>query len=346
MARVARKIAVLMGGSSFEREFSLESGRYVTRTLEEAGHTVLPLDTTASLVETLRSQRPEVVYIALHGKNGEDGTIQSLLELLDIPFIGSSCDVCRQAWDKSTFGHILSRYRIGASGEGNGTTAAGGGVSGPASWPAHLSLAAVAVKEMGAANALDLVPARIPAGYPVAVKPARGGSAMGISKVVGPDGLAPALLDALSFDTEALVEQWIDGVEVAACVVGCGDDARVLPPVEICPKQGFFDTAHRLDADLVDYYSPVRADSLAADPESAASARALIEAAALEVHRAHGCRDLSRVDLVWDGVRPYVLEVNVSPGMTERSLFPIACRAAGIPFGDLLEELIEIALAR
>jgi D-alanine-D-alanine ligase len=321
-----------MGGSSFEREFSLASGRHVLRTLEAAGHEVLPLDTTSSLVEILREQKPDVVYIALHGKYGEDGTIQSLLEFLNIPYVGSSSNACRISWSKHALSYVLAAHRE------DGT--------GPAAWPQGISLPAVAFKDLGAAGALDLVTARVTTGFPLAVKPSKGGSAMGISKVEGPEGLAPALLDALSFDDAVLIEEWVTGVELAVCIVGTGKDANVLPPIEICSKTGYFNTEVRLAPDLVDYYAPVRPASLSQDASEAARIRALVEAAALEVHRSHGCRDFSRVDLIWDGQQAKVLEVNVSPGMTEQSLFPMACKAAGIPFQEFLLGLLETALAR
>ncbi|MDR3053396.1 MAG: D-alanine--D-alanine ligase [Coriobacteriales bacterium] len=326
------KVAVLMGGSSFEREFSLASGRHVLRTLEAAGHEVLPLDTTSSLVEILREQQPDVAYIALHGKNGEDGTIQALLEYLNIPYVGSSANSCRLSWDKSVLPSVVKAHR--ATGEG------------PASWPQRVNLSAVAFKDLGATMALDLVPQRISTGYPLAVKPASGGSAMGITKVESFDGLAPALLEALSYDDEVLIEEWVQGVELAVCVVGTGERAAVLPPIEICPKDSYFNTKGRLNPDLVDYYVPVRPASLAGDSTVAARIQQQIEDAALEVHRSHGCRDLSRVDLIWDGTEVKVLEVNISPGMTEHSLFPMACKAANLPFEDFLAQLFESALAR
>jgi D-alanine-D-alanine ligase len=295
---------------------------------------VLPLDTTSSLVETLRSQNIDVVYIALHGKGGEDGTIQSLLEYLNIPYVGSSSQVCRLAWNKSSLPHAVSAYRENA---GEQSTAA---------WPESTSLAAISFKDMGAATALDLVEQRIPSGYPLAVKPARGGSAMGVSKVASQAELGSAILQALSYDSAVIIEKWIDGVELAVAVVGNGADARVLPPVEIVPKQGFFDTNVRLDADLVDYFCPVRAQSLSPDKDKAARALGLIEQAALEVHNALGCRDLSRIDMIYNGEKPVVLEVNVSPGMTEHSLVPMACAGAKIPFGLFVEQLLDSALNR
>ena len=329
---MAYRIAVLMGGSSFERDFSLSSGKYVLKTLEQEGHTVLPLDTSSSLVEVLREERPDVAFIALHGGHGEDGTVQALLEYLAIPFVGSPSRVCRTTWNKSILPFmVISRRNF---------------QEGPSSWPRSVCLSAASFKDLGAATALDLITERIPSGYPYAVRPACGGSAMGISKVDRFDQLACAILDALSFDDEVLIEEWISGVELAVSVIGGGDDAYTLPPVEICPRNGFFNTEVRLNADQVSYYAPVRPTSLSADEQEAARIRALIEEAALEVHHAFGCRDLSRVDLYWDGAQVKVLEINVSPGMAEHSLLPMACQAANIHFGTLLNNLLDRAVNR
>ncbi|MDR1185066.1 MAG: D-alanine--D-alanine ligase [Coriobacteriales bacterium] len=326
------KVAVLMGGSSFERDFSLASGRNVLRTLEHEGHTVLPLDTAPTLVDILRNERPDVAYIALHGRHGEDGTIQTLLEYLDIPYVGSSSSVCRTTWNKAMLPLVVRSHR-----QNN---------SGPANWPRSVCLSAVAFKNFGAASVLDLITERIPSAYPLAVLPASGGSAMGVTKVESFESLAPAILEALSFDDEVLIEEWIDGVELAVCVIGGGTAAHALPSVEIRPKNGFFGADARLDHDLAEYYVPARSQSLAASERVAERVRALVETTALEVHRAFGCRDLSRVDMIWDGEKTRVLEINVSPGMTEFSLFPMACRAANLPLGVLLNRLLDAAVAR
>jgi D-alanine-D-alanine ligase len=325
-----------MGGSSFEREFSLESGRHVTETLRKRGHEVLPLDTDANLVETLRTQHIDVVYLALHGKGGEDGTIQALLEYLDIAYVGSSSHVARVFWNKSALPYAVMAHRQcrGESAE-----------QGAASWPRRVSLAAVSFKDMGAAAALDLIPKHL-GSYPLAVKPARGGSAMGVSRVESQDDVGAALLDAFSFDSAVIMEEWIEGLELAVGVMGNGENVRVLPPVEIAPKRGFFDTDARQDTDLVDYYCPPRPLSLALDKPAQDEALRAIKAAALEVHTALGCRDLSRIDMIWDGQRPRVLEVNVSPGMTEHSLIPMAAAASDTSLGALLDELLETAVSR
>ena len=175
------KVAVLMGGSSFEREFSLISGKNICAALEEAGHRTVPLDTNEQLVPTLRSEKPDVVYNALHGKHGEDGTIQSLLEFLDIPFVGSPASVCHRSWNKDALHSSVAKYRQ-ISGE----------VDGVASWPPGVFIAADAFKKMGAAMALDLVGERIPGGYPVCVKPAHGGSALGVHRVDSQEELGEA----------------------------------------------------------------------------------------------------------------------------------------------------------
>ncbi len=208
------KVAVLMGGKSFEREVSLASGKVVCEALEEAGHKVVPLDTNADLVPTLRSERPDVVYNALHGKHGEDGTIQSLMEFVGLPFVGSPASVCHCAWNKDALHSSLEKYRD-ITGE-----------EGIASWPQGVYLSRDAFKDMGAATALDLVADRVIGGYPVCVKPAHGGSALGVHKVESQDELGEAVLDALSFDEAVNIEQWVDGVELSVAILGTGWDAR------------------------------------------------------------------------------------------------------------------------
>ncbi len=323
------KVAVLMGGSSFEREFSLISGKNICEALEEAGHRVVPLDTNAQLVPTLRSERPDVVYNALHGKHGEDGTIQSLLEFLEIPFVGSPASVCHRSWNKDALHSSVAKYRQ-ISGETDGV----------ASWPPGVYIAKDAFKDMGAATALDLVEQRIPGGYPVCVKPAHGGSALGIHRVNSQDELGEAILDALSYDDAVNIEQWVEGVELSVSILGTGWDARALPPVEIVPRRGFFDAEARLNHELVDFYCPVRLESLWSNQEEAQAIRAEIERAALEVYRAYSVVDLGRIDMIWDGGCARCFEVDVSPGMTNHSLFPAAVKAAGMTLSQVLDELV------
>ena len=311
------KIAVLMGGRSLEREVSLASGRRVSDALEAAGYKVLALDVTADLVSTLRSERPDAAYIALHGKYGEDGTIQELLEFLGIPYTGPGVVACALSWDKSVTKHLLAEKNIPT--------------------PAWVTLTADAFKEMGAATALDLVPDAV-GGFPVAVKPARQGSALGFRKVESAEQLADALLSALSFDTSAIVEQWIEGTELAVSVLGEGADALVLPAVEITPVGALYDFDARMTPGAADFFAPARIT-----PEAAKAAAEV----ACAVHNSLDCRDVSRVDLVLDAEgRPFVLECNTSPGMTETSLLPMAAEAADMTFQDVVSRLIEAALSR
>lgn len=311
------KIAVLMGGRSLEREVSLASGKHVCEALEALGYYVLALDVTADLVSTIRSERPDAAYIALHGKYGEDGTIQELLEFLGVPYTGPGVVASALSWDKSVAKHLFAEHAIPT--------------------PEWATLTADAFKEMGAATALDLV-GEVVGGYPVAVKPSKQGSALGMARVDGPEALADALLDALSYDTAALVERWVEGTELAVTVLGEGEGAEVLPAVEIVPRAGIYDFAARTSNDAVDFFAPARiSDEVARD----------VARIAREVHTLVGCRDVSRVDLIvsGDGV-PQVLECNTSPGMTERSLLPMAAAAAGMTFQDAVGKVVRPALAR
>ena len=154
------------------------------------------------------------------------------------------------------------------------------------------------------------------------------------------DELGEAILDALSFDDAVVIEQWVEGVELAVSVLGTGWDAYALPPVEIVAKQGLYDTEARITPDAVQCFAPVRPASLASDEADAQAIRSEIERAALEVYRAYNVRDLARIDLIWDGAQARVFEVNVSPGMAERSLFPLACKAAGLSLSGVLNELV------
>ena len=322
------KVAVLMGGSSFERAFSLASGKQVCAALEAAGHTVVPLDTTKELVPTLQSEQPDVCYSALHGKHGEDGTIQSLLEFLGIAFVGSPATVCHKTWNKSMLPSVLTEYRAAVQ----DTSAA--------AWPYGICIARDAFKDMGAAYAIDTIEERIPGGFPLAVKPACGGSAMGVHKVEKASDLGKAILDALSFDSEVIIQQWINGVELAVAILGEGWDAHALPLVEIVPSNGLYLTEARLSTSAVKLFCPARDSSFSDDPADALAIRNEIERAALEVYRAYGVHDLGRVDLIWDGAQARVLEIDVSPGMTELSLFPAACKASGMTLPELFDSLV------
>lgn len=312
------KIAVLMGGRSLEREISLASGKRVCDALTERGYRVLALDVTSELVQTLRAERPDACYIALHGKYGEDGTIQELLEFLGIPYTGPGVTASALAWDKSVAKRLFAEAGIPT--------------------PAWITLTADAFKEMGAASALDLVPEKV-GGFPVAVKPSKQGSALGLARVESTDALPEALLSALSFGDAALVEKWVDGPELAVSMLEDeSGSAIVLPPVEIVAKSGLFDFSAMYTAGETDYYVPARLDATVTEQ---------VVDLARRVHGLLGCRDVSRVDMVVgaDGT-PSVLESNTSPGMTDISLLPMAAEAAGMSFQDVVERIVQAALRR
>lgn len=339
MSEMTKKVAVLMGGTSHERATSLASGKRICTALEEAGYEVLPLDTTKDLVQVLRMEQPDCAYIALHGKHGEDGTIQSVLELLGIPYVGTCGEQARNTWNKAALGEALQAYRSSVYASSNP-------LIGSAYCPRSIRLNADSFSVMGAAFALDLIPHKV-GGFPLCVKPVRQGSAYGVARVEYLDELGKAVLDAFSYDDAVLIEPWIEGLELAVSIVEGEDGAYCLPAVEIVPRDGrLYDTEARLDFDAVDFYAPVRLESLSPDRAQAESMLSEIERAALEVYEAFGCRDLARVDLIWDGARAQILELDISPGMTELSLFPMALKAAGEELSDLLRELVERAIAR
>ena len=311
------KIAVLMGGPSLEREVSLRSGERVFSALQGLGYRALALDVTPDLVDTLRREKPDAVYIALHGKFGEDGTVQEALEFLGIPYTGPGVVASSLAWDKSLSKRIFAEAGVPT--------------------PAWVTFARAAFKEMGAASALDLVSDTV-GGFPVVVKPTKQGSALGLTKVEGQEGLADALLSALSFGDAALVEWWVDGAEIAVSVLDGPDGPQVLPPVEMVAKSGLFDFSAMYTAGETEYFCPARLDE---------AATAEVVALAARCHTLLGCRDVSRVDMVVGAQgRPFVLEVNTSPGMTETSLLPMAAQAAGIDFPQLVERLVRAAHGR
>jgi D-alanine-D-alanine ligase len=311
------KIAVLMGGRSLEREVSLRSGERVFRALEQLGYRPLALDVTPELVDTLRRERPDAVYIALHGKFGEDGTVQEALEFLRIPYTGPGVTASALAWDKSLSKRLFAEAGVPT--------------------PAWVTFTADAFKEMGAASALDLVPGAV-GGFPVVVKPTKQGSALGLAKVESGEALPDALLSALSFGDAAIVEKWVEGTELAVSVLDGPDGPEVLPAVEMVAKSGLFDFTAMYTRGETEYYCPARLD-----PRLAAE----VERLARECHTLLGCRDVSRADMVVDADgRPWVLEVNTSPGMTETSLLPMAAASAGLEFHHLVGRLVLSALTR
>lgn len=307
------KIAVLMGGRSLERSVSLKSGRRVERALKERGYPVIALDVDETLVPTLISEEPDLVFISLHGKDGEDGTIQELLEILGMPYTGPGPLASIIGFNK-----VLSKELFLASGIPT---------------PRYFTVSETTLEDMGASELLPLAWEKM--GGPVVVKPVAQGSALGVRMVNEFEDLPEALVYALGYDERVLLEQRIFGREVAVSVIG-NEEPLALPAVEVMPESGFFDFEARYTPGKTNYFVPARLT-----PGVAGEVRRL----ALEAHRLLHCKDLSRVDMiVGEDDVPYVLELNISPGMTETSLLPIAAEEAGMSFPDLVERLVSLAL--
>ena len=309
------RIAVLAGGRTPERDVSLRGGHRVVTALTQLGHNVWMVDPAdVKLVEALRDRAPDLCWLALHGKEGEDGTVQRLLDLLEVPFTGTPAYECEIAFDKVLAKDALRRAGVAT--------------------PDWVAIEGSALRDLGAGAALGAAAERV--GLPCIVKPSRSGSALGVSSVERESDLAAAVMGALSFSEAAIIETKVLGIEVAASFVANPLDP--LPLVEIVPKEGVYDYGARYTAGATDYYLPARLDPATADAVTHAAKRATA---------AIGSRDLARVDAIVDpGGNPYVLEVNVSPGMTETSLLPMAAHAAGLSFDRLCDRIIHAATER
>ncbi len=307
---MTHRVAVLAGGSSLEREVSLRSGSRVADALADRGHQVERIDVDASMITQLTAAPYDVAFLCLHGSAGEDGTVQSLLELLGLPYTGPDVLASSLAWNKPIAQGLFDRQGIAV--------------------PANVVLSQQAFRDMGAAAVIDRLAAEL--GTPLVVKPATGGSSLGLSIVEDPARLPAAIVGAFSYAEAVLVEQFVPGTEVAVSLVG----GQPLPPVEIRPKEGAYDFAARYTAGATEFHVPARLDD---------DVRAACEDAAQRAYAAIGARHVTRADLVVDpeGV-PHLLELDTCPGLTETSLLPLGAQAAGMSFQDLCERILELAL--
>jgi D-alanine-D-alanine ligase len=309
-------VLVLAGGLSYERDVSLRSGRRVFDALRGAGIDAALRDADATLLPYLQAEPPSAVVIALHGATGEDGSLRGVLDLCGVPYVGCDARAARLAWDKPSAKSMLRERGIRT--------------------PDWVALPHDRFSELGAVAVLDRIVERL--GVRLMVKPAQGGSGLGAAVVREAAALPAAMVGCFAYDSTALVERYITGTDVAVAVVDLGDGPQALPAVEIVPRDGVYDYAARYTAGLTTWHAPARLSS-------AVSAR--VASAALAAHGALGLRDLSRVDLIVDeSGEPWVLGVNVSPGMTETSLLPLAVQAAGWDFGKMLATLVTRAAAR
>jgi D-alanine-D-alanine ligase len=310
------RVVVLAGGLSHERDVSLRSGGRVAEELREHGIEVEVRDADAAFVASAAQDPPDVVLPLLHGEQGEDGSLRTVLEVLGLPYVGSGPRAARTAFDKPI---------------ANGVAEAAG-----LNVPASLVLPHATFRDLGAAALLDGLLNKL--GLPLVVQPARGGSALGASVVTDSGDLPSAMVACFAYGEDAMLQAYAAGAEVAVSVIDTPDGPVALPAVEIVPDAPFYDYQARYTAGATEFFVPARLDDdvLTAVAETAVTA-----------HTALGLRDLSRSDMIVgpNGTVTW-LEANVAPGMTETSLFPLAVAGAERSLGDVLRDLLTSAIAR
>jgi D-alanine-D-alanine ligase len=306
-ARSFGKVAVLMGGSSAEREISLMSGRGVLAALQSQGIDAHPFDPAARDLGDLKREGFARAFVALHGRGGEDGSLQGALELLGVPYTGSGVMASAMAMDK-----VMTK-RVWLS-EG-------------------LPVPRGVLLRAGHRAREDVVAVPDELGLPLIVKPPHEGSSIGVTKVTGYSQMQDAVALAARYDPDVLCEEFIEGDEITCAVLGSGDSARALPVIRIVAPEGAYDYQNKYFTDVTQYHCP---SGLPAAEE------AEVQRIVLQAYRVLGCRGWGRADLM---VRardrmPFLLEMNTSPGMTGHSLVPMSARAAGIPYEQLCLTLL------
>jgi len=319
---IPRHVLILAGGLTHERDVSLRSGSRLAQSLRRHGHDVTVRDADGELVPWLASHHPDSAVITLHGGRGENGAIQGVLEMAGIPLVGTASHDCRFGWDKATAKNLMRRAGYPT--------------------PEWFTLSHTTFRDLGATSLIDLLVSRL--GLPIMLKPYQGGSALGANVVREVADLPAALVSSFAYGDVLLVEQFVTGVEIAVTVIDYaageagGSAPRALPPVEVSFPGDVFDYDARYTAGMTTYYTPARL----AEEQATAAARLAVAA-----HQILGLRDVSRTDaIVAEDGTVHFLEVNVSPGLTETSMLPMAVEAAGEELGELYSRLIERSIAR
>jgi D-alanine-D-alanine ligase len=311
------RVAVLKGGRSLERQISLKSGARVQDALERLGHDVVAIDVGHDLVERLRETAPDVAFVALHGRDGEDGTVQELLEAVGVPYTGSGVSACIRCADK-----VIAKHHMLDAGIPT---------------PDFFAFNETAFKELGAADALPAIEQRLR--FPIVVKPSNQGSALGIKLALEARDVPGALVAAFSYGDKVLLERYVEGRDLAVSVLDrvAGGEPQVLPIVEAIPHEDDRYEA-RYEIGRTDFVCPAELGD-----ELTERAQRL----ALDVWRTLGCKGFARIDLMLDaaGGELFVLEANAIPGLTDTSLLPQAADAAGIDFDELIGRIVGLALA-
>lgn len=309
-------VIILRGGLSHERDVSIRSGRRVAQALKEAGYETIEADLNSDLIALVKGTPNAVVVPLLHGGVGEDGALREVLALLGVPYVGSTGPASRVTFDKSVAIPVLAEQGIPT--------------------PPQVALPHDIFRELGAAALMEMLATRI--GFPMMVKPACSGSALGATKVNDLDALPQAMVGAYAYGSVNVIEKFIVGTEIAVTVLDDAEGVRALPPVQIRPESGVYDYASRYTAGETRFVTP-------ADLDVDVTERVLEIAVA--VHTGLGLRDISRIDLIVDeSGMPVVLEANVAPGMTETSLVPLAIEAAGLTMAQVWAGLVETAAGR
>ncbi|WP_018247696.1 D-alanine--D-alanine ligase [Orenia marismortui] len=306
-----KKIAVIRGGKSAEREISLKTGKAILDSLNRQGYNTIDIDPKNNFHNTLIENDIDIAFIALHGRYGEDGTIQGLLELEEIDYTGSGVLSSALAMDKIMSKRIFEHLNI--------------------STPKFLILNSDSMDDLEESK--DKLISDL--GLPVVIKPSLEGSSIGLSIVDQKDRLIDAFQEALKYDKEVLVEEYIAGREITIALLG-NEEPQVLPIIEIKPKEGIYDFQAKYTKGMTEFIIPAKLDE-AVYRQS--------EELALKAYKALKCKGMARVDLrVNSEGEAYVLEVNTIPGMTETSLLPQAAEAIGIDFDKLVVMILEYAL--
>jgi len=316
--RVVR-VAVVSGGLSHERDVSVRSGRRLTEALLRGGLSVEDWDVDERFMRLLTDHDADVAFVALHGGSGENGTVQALLELASVPYVGSTAGACRGAYDKA-----IAKTRMADAG---------------VCTPPWVTLPSSIFREVGPQNLYSLVDSVI--GLPLVVKPVAGGSALGVTVVREEADLPGALVQAYAYGSDVLLEAHVEGLEVTVPVVDLGDGPRALAPMLIeLPEGTTYDYQARYDASSRVRYTSLPDDSDLLDVPA-------LKRVAEQVHGLLGLRDLSRVDVLVqpDGVLQ-VLEAAVTPGLTETSTWPLAVTSSGLDLAEVYATLVELAMAR
>ncbi|MCL1907460.1 MAG: D-alanine--D-alanine ligase [Propionibacteriaceae bacterium] len=312
---MVQEVIVVAGGLSHEREVSLESGQRVSQELTHAGFQVTRADIEPSLIELISSRSGVVVFPMLHGGAGEDGAVREVLELLDVPYVGSTANACRASFDKALAIPQVERAGLPV--------------------PSRVILPHDMFRDLGASTLMTLIENRL--GLPVFVKPSTSGSSLGATRVDRIEDLPAAMVNAYSYGQVAVVEEFINGIEVAVPVFDLGHGPVAFPPVEIHPTSGVYDFEARYTAGATTYLCPANVDHQTMEATMAAAVRA---------HTALGLRDFSRADIIIrDGV-PVFIESSVAPGMTETSVVPLSLETQGESLSHMLAELVTLAAAR